>query len=70
MDKGRKIKVVILFIMALLSSLLTFLDYVFIDPVPFLDEIGFSGVTAALWGYFIVAVRKSKKDNDKKLLDK
>ena len=67
MDKGRKIKVVILFIMASLASVLTLLDYIFVDPVPFLDEIGFSGVTIALWRFFIVAMRKSKKND--KLLD-
>ncbi len=65
MGKGRKIKVAILFIIALLSSLLTFLDFVLIDPVPFVDEIGFGGVTTALWGYFIVAVKNSKKNNQK-----
>lgn len=70
MEKGRKIKVVILLIMALLSSLLTVLDYIIIDPVPFLDEIGFGGVTTALWSYFIVAIKKSKKDNNKKLINK
>ena len=67
MENGRKIKVVILFIIALLSSLLTFLDYVIIDPVPFVDEIGFTGVATTLWGFFIVAVRNSKKNNKKSL---
>ncbi len=65
MGKGRKINVAILFIIALLLSLLTFLDFVLIDPVPFVDEIGFGGVTTALWGYFIVAVKNSKKNNQK-----
>ena len=69
MNKGRKIKVVILFIIALLSSLLTLLDYIIIDPIPFIDEIGFGGVTTALWGYFIVAVKNSKKNNTQKHLD-
>ena len=67
MENGRKIKVTILFIISLLSSLLTFLDYIIVDPVPFVDEIGFSGVTTALWGFFIVAVRNSKKNNKKEL---
>ena len=62
MEKGRKIKVVILFIIALLSSLLTLLDFIIPDPIPFVDEIGFGGVTTALWGYFIVAIKKSKKN--------
>ena len=65
MGKGRKIKVALLFIIALLSSLLTFLDFILIDPVPFVDEIGFGGVTTALWGYFIVAIKKSKNNNEK-----
>lgn len=67
MDNGRKIKIIIIFIMAMLSSILTLLDYIFVDPVPFLDEIGFSGITIALWRYFIIAVKKSKKND--KLLD-
>lgn len=70
MTKGRKLKISILLIMALLSSLLSVLDYIIIDPVPFLDEIGFSGVTTALWCYYLIAVKKSKKDNNKTLLDK
>ena len=70
MENGRKIRVVILFIMAILSSLLTFLDFITIDPVPFVDEIGFGGVTTTLWGYFFVAVKKSKNNHSKKLLDK
>ncbi len=70
MEKGRLIKVIILFIMALLSSILTLLDYALIDPVPLLDEIGFSGVTTALWGYFMLAVKKSKKKNSKALPNK
>ena len=69
MDNGRKIKIIIIFIMAMLSSILTLLDYIFVDPVPFLDEIGFSGITIALWRYYFIAVKKSKKNNDK-LLEK
>ena len=67
---GRKIKVIILFIMALLSSILTLLDYILVDPVPFLDEIGFSGVTIALWRYYFIAVKKSKNNDSKKLIEK
>ena len=70
MDKGRKIKVIILFIMAVLSSLLTLLDFIFVDPVPFLDEIGFGGVTIALWRFFIIGFKKSKNNNSQKLLNK
>ena len=70
MENGRLIKVVILFIMALLSSILTLLDFIIVDPVPLLDEIGFSGVTTALWGYFLLAVKKSKKYNSKKITNK
>ena len=67
MEKGRSIKVFILLLMAILSSILTILDYVIVDPVPFIDEIGFSGVTAALWGYYMVAIKKSKNNNQKHL---
>lgn len=70
MEKGRLIKVIILFIMALLSSILTLLDFVLIDPVPLLDEIGFSGFTTTLWYYFILAIKKSKKKNSKVLPNK
>lgn len=69
MEKSRLIKIVILFIMASLSSLLTLLDLIIPDPIPLLDEIGFGGVTTALWGYFILALKKSK-DNTKKLPNK
>ena len=65
MENGRLIKVIILFIMALLSSILTLLDFILVDPVPLLDEIGFGGVTTALWSYFILAVKKSKNNNKK-----
>ena len=67
MKNGRSIKVFILLLMAILSSILTILDYVIVDPVPFIDEIGFSGVTAALWGYYMVAIKKSKNNNQKHL---
>lgn len=67
MKNGRSIKVMILLLMAILSSILTILDYVIVDPVPFIDEIGFSGVTAALWGYYMVAIKKSKNNNQKHL---
>ena len=70
MEKGRTIKVIILFIMALLSSILTLLDFLILDPIPLLDEIGCSGITTALWSYFVVAVKKSKKKNTQNLLNK
>ena len=67
MEKGRKIKVAILFIIALLSSLLTLLDFIIPDPVPFIDEIGFTGITLFMWKSYIKAIKNSK---NKKLLDK
>lgn len=67
MDKGRKIKVIVLFVIALLSSILTLLDYIFVDPVPFIDEIGFTGITLFMWKSYIKAIKNSK---NKKLLDK
>ena len=70
MEKGRTIKVVILFVMALLSSILTLLDFLILDPIPLLDEIGCSGITTALWSYFVVAVKKSKKKNTQNMLNK
>lgn len=70
MEKGRTIKVIILFIMAFLSSLLTLLDFLILDPIPLLDEIGCSGITTALWSYFVVAVKKSKKKNTQNMLNK
>ena len=70
MEKGRKIKVVILFIIASLSSLLTLLDFVLIDPIPFVDEIGFGGLTTALWGCFVAAVKKGKKSQKQNILNK
>ncbi len=70
MEKGRTIKVVILFIMASLSSILTLLDFLILDPIPLLDEIGCSGITTALWSYFVVAVKKSKKKNTQNMLNK
>ena len=69
MEKGRTIKVIILFIMAFLSSLLTLLDFLILDPIPLLDEIGCSVITTALWSYFVVAVKKSKKKNIQKQLN-
>ena len=68
MEKGRSIKVVILFLMAFLSSILTCLDFISIDPVPFVDEIGFGGVTTALWSYFIIAIKIVKKIINKNFL--
>lgn len=70
MEKGRTIKVIILFIMAFLSSILTLLDFLILDPIPLLDEIGCSGITTALWSYFVVAVKKSKKKNTQNMLNK
>ena len=70
MEKGRTIKVIILFVMALLSSILTLLDFLILDPIPLLDEIGCSGITTALWSYFVVAVKKSKKKNTQNILNK
>ena len=70
MEKGRTIKVIILFVMAFLSSLLTLLDFLILDPIPLLDEIGCSGITTALWSYFVVAVKKSKKKNTQNMLNK
>lgn len=70
MEKGRTIKVIIIFIMASLSSILTLLDFLILDPIPLLDEIGCSGITTALWSYFVVAVKKSKKKNTQNMLNK
>ena len=69
MEKGRTIKVIILFIMALLSSILTLLDFLILDPIPLLDEIGCSGITTVLWSQFVVAVKKSKKKNIQKQIN-
>ena len=70
MEKGRLIKVVILFIMASLSSILTLLDFLILDPIPLLDEIGCSGITTALWGCFVAAVKKGKKNQKQIHLNK
>ena len=70
MEKGRTIKVIILFVMALLSSILTLLDFLILDPIPLLDEIGCSGINTALWSYFLVSVKKSKKKNTQNMLNK
>ena len=67
MEKGRKLKVIILFMIAVLSSLLTILDYFIVDPVPFIDEIGFTGVTLFIWKCFAKAIKNSKNNN--KLLE-
>ena len=56
--------------MASLSSILTLLDFLILDPIPLLDEIGCSGITTALWSYFVVAVKKSKKKNTQNMLNK
>lgn len=70
MEKGRTIKVIIIFIMASLSSILTLLDFLILDPIPLLDEIGCSGITTALWSYFVVTVKKGKKKNTQNILNK
>lgn len=51
---------IILFIMAILSSVLTFLDFLVPDPFLCIGEIGLTGITGVLWLGFSKVVKASR----------
>lgn len=55
-----KTRGIIIFIMAMLSSILTFLDYLVPDPLIGVDEIGLTGLTGVLWLGFSKVVKASR----------
>ena len=66
MNKMRTFKIVLLLIVSILVTILTALDWLIPDPVLFLDELGLTGGTLALWGALgKIATNKNKTEIEK-----
>ena len=63
MGTGSKLKLILVCILAVVSTILSIVCWLIPDPVPFIEEVGLTGVSGYLWKSFSKALSLTKGSN-------